>query len=179
MGSKSEFGEGNGVREHVRARHGTGAHRLALLLAPLVAAVSVAVSAAAPGVSTTICQSGHHRFTYTGGEQCYSVPDSVSELRVSAVGAPGGAGGSYEGGGSGGAGADGAQVSGVLMVRQGELPTQGETLYVEVGGAGKAGTGSGSGGNGGFNGGARGGSAGPSEPHGGGGGGHRTCVPAP
>jgi hypothetical protein len=89
-------------------------------------------------------------FTYTGAEQTFKVPGGVTSIHVVAIGGSGGSGNA-----SGGAA---AKVIGEL-----ESLTPGQTLYVEVGGRGKA---SGEGGAGGFNGGAAGGS-----PNAGGGGG--------
>jgi len=90
-------------------------------------------------------------FTSTGSEQTFVVPAGVTSLHVVAIGAPGGIGG------GGSAGGKGARVETDIAV------TPGQTLYIEVGGAGGAGA---SGGAGGFNGGGGGGS-----PNGGGGGG--------
>jgi hypothetical protein len=85
-------------------------------------------------------------FGYTGAEQSYVVPSGVTSLQVAATGAPGATGLTGGAGAVGGAGADGARVSAVVPV------TPGETLYLEVGGAGGAGNNSGTA-NGGFNGG--------------------------
>ena len=64
-------------------------------------------------------------FSYTGGEQSYTVPAGVSSLSVTAIGAPGG--GPLSGGLAAGRG---AVVSGVVNVAPGQV------LYVEVGGSG-------------------------------------------
>ena len=64
-------------------------------------------------------------FTYTGGEQTYTVPAGVSSLYVTATGARGG--GPTSGFGTGGRG---AVVTGTVQV------TPGQTLFVEVGGIG-------------------------------------------
>jgi len=77
-------------------------------------------------------------FSFTNGQQTFTVPAGVNVVDIGAVGAPGGAGQNGEPGGTG------AAVSGNLAV------TGGETLYVEVGGPG----GSAQNGSGGFNGGA-------------------------
>jgi hypothetical protein len=75
-------------------------------------------------------------FSYTGGEQIYTVPAGVHSLSITAIGAPGGAMTHCEvncppgGGPTGLAPGRGAVVSGVVSV------TPGQTLYVEVGGAG-------------------------------------------
>ena len=71
--------------------------------------------AGSPGVATV--------FTYTGAEQCYSVPAGTVSVEVAATGAPGVAG---ETGGSGGAG---ATVSAYVPLAPGTT-----MLYVEVGG---------------------------------------------
>ncbi|HUA45507.1 MAG TPA: choice-of-anchor D domain-containing protein [Solirubrobacteraceae bacterium] len=86
----------------------------------------------APVAEAQGCQTGSVTFTSIGAEQCYVVPAGVGALGVVAVGAPGGAGGSSVSPAGGGGGL-GAQVSGDVAV------TPGETLYVEVGGAGGAG----------------------------------------
>jgi uncharacterized repeat protein (TIGR01451 family) len=67
-------------------------------------------------------------FTYTGGEQTYTVPLGVTSVTIDAVGAPGGVGDDdgYPAG-------DGASVTATVAV------SPGETLYVEVGGAGVTG----------------------------------------
>ena len=85
----------------------------------LLAATSVAASLwpGSAGASTTT-------FSYTGGEQSYTVPAGVNSVSIVAIGAPGGAGQTGLPGGRG------ATVSGVVNV----MP--GETLYVEVGGTG-------------------------------------------
>lgn len=89
-------------------------HRVPLVLAVLVAAV---VAPATAGASVTT-------FSYTGGEQTYTVPARVRSLSITAVGAPGG------GPRTGGAPGSGALVSGIVSV------TPGQVLYVEVGGIG-------------------------------------------
>jgi hypothetical protein len=66
-------------------------------------------------------------FSYTGGEQSYTVPPGVTELRVDAIGAPGDPGSGVDGE-TGGVGSDGASVTGEVVV------VPGEVLYVEVGG---------------------------------------------
>lgn len=76
-------------------------------------------------------------FTYTGGEQTYTVPTGVHALSITAYGAPGGSGPKGAGGG-------GAVVDAIVPV------VAGTTLYVQVGGVGSAG------GAGGFNGGGHG-----------------------
>jgi hypothetical protein len=87
-------------------------------------------------------------FSYTGGEQTFTVPAGVTSLDVVATGG--------RGGNAAGAGGAGALVTGTLSV------TPGEPLYVEVGGNGQNGSPDGNSGasNGGFNGGAAGGAGG-------------------
>jgi hypothetical protein len=121
----------------------------ALTATGLAVGVPAAAQAAVP--STT--------FTYTGYEQTYTVPSGVTEVTMTAVGAPG-ASGFYINAGSGG---EGAQVTATVP-----LPAGTTTLYVEVGGAGT------SGGAGGFNGG--GSSSGYPTTYSGGGGGGASDV---
>ena len=94
----------------------------------------IAQGSAAPAFAVPACQTGTYNFAFTGTEQCYSVPAGISQLTVTAVGAPGGAGGDANGG-TGGTGGDGATVTARISV------IAGETLYVEVGGAGSPGSG--------------------------------------
>jgi hypothetical protein len=70
-------------------------------------------------------------FTYTGSEQIYTVPFLVGSVTITAIGAPGAIGDSV--GGPGGIGGDGASVTATVPV------SEGETLYVEVGGGGVSG----------------------------------------
>ncbi len=121
-----------------------GAAAIVLGLAGAGYAVLSGPAAAAPA---SACQTGSFAFQFTGAEQCYAVPADVTELVVTATGAPGGAGPDAGPGARGGAG---AQATGPLDV------TPGATLYVEVGGVGSAGTLS-AGGAGGFDGGGVGG----------------------
>jgi len=101
------------------------------------------------------CDSGSGvTFAFTGYEQCYTVPDGVTSVHVTATGAPGSGGG------------NGARVTRDLTGL-----VSGQTLSVEVGGTG-------SGARGGFNGGGSGGAGGNfGQPGQGGGGGSdvRTC----
>jgi len=101
------------------------------------------------------CDSGSGvTFAFTGYEQCYTVPDGVTSVHVTATGAPGSGGG------------NGARVTRDLTGL-----VSGQTLSVEVGGTG-------SGASGGFNGGGSGGAGGNfGQPGQGGGGGSdvRTC----
>jgi hypothetical protein len=97
-------------------------------------------------------------FTYTGGEQTFTVPAGVLSVHVLAIGAAGGNASPNPGGTPrGGAGGAAAKVSGELAVTPGEL------LYVEVGGRGGEGPANTRGFNlspGGFNGGGSGGGGG-------------------
>lgn len=76
-------------------------------------------------------------FTYSGGEQEFTVPAGVHKIGAKATGGTGGAAGAVSGG-------EAAQASSYLSV------TPGDTLYVEVGGTGQS---EAEGGAGGFNGG--------------------------
>src|SRR5712691_4278629 len=97
-------------------------------------------------------------FSFTGGEQTFTVPAGVTGVHVVAIGGRGGAGVSGEPGGFG------ALVEADLPV------TPGQVLYVEVAGNGGAGFGS-AGGSAGFNGGGAGGDVSACSGGGGGGGG--------
>jgi hypothetical protein len=90
-------------------------HRARRFLATLVTVAAWL----APGVAQATV------FSYTGGEQSYTVPAGVSSLSITAVGAPGG--GPQSGGLAAGRG---ARVSGIVNVAPGQV------LYVEVGGSG-------------------------------------------
>jgi hypothetical protein len=113
--------------------------RLAGPLAVLAGALSAVLALLASSASAAACAVGPQVQTvsYTGSEQCYTVPAGVTEVSVLAVGARGGDGGVWRGVPSpapaGGAGADGAQLAADLAV------TPGEVLYVEVGGVGAQG----------------------------------------
>ena len=87
----------------------------------LAGAIALLTPAAAAASST------QGSFTDTGTEQTFTVPSGVTSLQVMAVGAPGG------NGQSGGVGGLGGVVSATISV------SAGETLYVEVGGAGASG----------------------------------------
>jgi Glycine rich protein len=82
-------------------------------------------------------------FSFTGGEQSFTVPAGVSSLQVLAVGAKGGMG-FHDGSNVGGSGGFGDRVEASLPVKPGEV------LFVEVGGTGADGVIEGAGG---FNGG--------------------------
>lgn len=119
-----------------RTIHGLGA-AAALLLVWLLAPTASADAA---------CETGNHRvFSSEGAERCYEVPAGVTQLRVVAVGAPGGSGG------------NGSRATAIVDV------TPGETLYVNVGGTA-------SGTAGGWNGGGHGGTNGSDGSASGGGG---------
>jgi hypothetical protein len=110
---------------------------LVLGLAPLLGPTQATV-VHADGTCTTTAGVVTCTYASTGAEQTFTVPPGVTSLTVTAVGAPGG---SFlpdppDGG-------RGAQVTGVLSSL-----TPGQTLYIEVGGAGGSSNGAG-----GFNGG--------------------------
>ena len=109
----------------------------------LVAAGFVLLTVAAQPAFAA-CQTGTATFAFTGAEQCYVVPSGVTSVQINATGAPGdnpGFGGGF-----------GAVVQALVPV------ASGQTLYVEVGGAGSATNGVVStGAPGGFNGGGAGG----------------------
>jgi hypothetical protein len=113
--------------------------RLAGPLAVLAGMFSALLALIASSASAAACVVGPQvqTLSYTGAEQCYTVPAGVTEVSVLAVGARGGDGGVWRGVPSpapaGGAGADGAQAAADLAV------TPGEVLYVEVGGVGAQG----------------------------------------
>jgi len=87
------------------------------LLAMAGSAIAATTCPTAPGVQSVT-------FSSTGAEQTCVIPAGVSSVSVTAVGAPGGAGFNSQPGGTG------AVATGTLSV------TAGNTLYVEVGGAG-------------------------------------------
>ena len=134
-------------REQVRGRNRarplavTGVLTLAALAAGLITApLADAAGARLPHLRFG---GGTATFTYTGAEQTFTVPAGTSSVSITAIGAAGGAG--QDSTSSGGAGGQGRSVTGIASV------SPGETLYVEVGGVGFAGS---IGGSGGFNGGA-------------------------
>jgi hypothetical protein len=138
-------------------------------LAGLATIAAAGLATAAPAGAVPLPHGGHAIknsttivYQPTGAEQTFTVPSGVTSIDVIAIGAAGGSGSTPASAGTGGAGGKGEQVSGTLAV----IP--GNTLFVEVGGVGVAGTTS-AGGAGGFNGGAAG--AGVSHTGGGGGGG--------
>jgi hypothetical protein len=145
-----------------------GRHVAALAGLVTMAAASLAMAAPAGAAPVHPLPPAGHKaasttlvFNFTGAEQTFAVPAGVTSINVTAIGAAGGSGAAPVLGGLAGAGGEGEQVSGTLAV----IP--GNTLFVEVGGVGVAGTTS-AGGAGGFNGGA---AAGGTNTGGGGGGG--------
>jgi hypothetical protein len=110
--------------------------------APSVSNVSVGVdSTGTPEVEIfPNCKTGDATFTYTGGEQCYAALAGASSVNVQVVGGAGATNFAETSGGG-----RGAVATGTIAV------TDGEELYVEVGGNGSNNTG------GGFNGGGEGG----------------------
>lgn len=102
----------------------------------LVALAALGVGAATAGAATT------EIFTFTGGEQTFTVPSGVTKIHVVAIGGRGAK--------AGNTGGWGAQVEGDLSVKPGQ------TLYVEVGGNGGSAFGENESAPGGFNGGGEG-----------------------
>lgn len=105
---------------------GGARRRAGLAVGVMVGAVAWLVVLASPAGAAPACSQAQRSVTcgfgYTGGEQTLVVPAGVSDVAITAVGAPGG--GSL-GGASG-------TASATVTV------TPGSTLYVEVGGAGTA-----------------------------------------
>lgn len=136
-----------------------------------------AVAATLPSGCTQGTPGGIVTCTYTSaGQSVFDVPAGVTEVTVTAIGAPGGDGSAYaDAGGEGGVGGLGAEVTATLIV------TPSSVLYVEVGGPG----GNGEGGNAcaagsaGVNGGGGGGVARCDSGGGGGGGGESDVRSAP
>jgi hypothetical protein len=90
------------------------------VLGPAVLAAALALSAAPACAATAV-------FRYTGAEQTFVVPADVHTVRAAVIGASGGAGSPWAVGGSG-------------SFLTADLPvTPGQTLYIEVGGAGISG----------------------------------------
>ena len=98
--------------------------------AALASALAASLSIAS---STVPALAGQQTFTSTGAEQQFTVPAGVVSLHLTLVGAPGATGSNV--GGTGGAGANGARVTSDLAV------SPGDTLFVEVGGAGSTASG--------------------------------------
>src|SRR5947207_9462925 len=89
---------------------------------------------------SSVAQATTATFTYTGGEQSFTVPAGVTALNIVAIGA------------QGGAGASNATVLALGAAVSGDLPvTPGQTLFIEVGGVGGNGS-AGNAGGGGFKG---------------------------
>ena len=140
--------------------------RTLMLLSTMVLTISlagglalVALSPAAradgdcqPSGSEVVCT-----FTYTGAAQSWTVPEGVTQATFDVFGAQGGSDERGQAGGLGG------KASATIAV------TPGDTLQINVGGAGSPGVAGGAGGAGGFNGGAAGGNGCFSGPGGGGG----------
>ncbi len=93
------------------------------LLRRLGAAIVMSLLPFASGVANATAVTVSKNFTYTGGEQTYTVPAGVTSIQVLAVGGRGGNGNGPLGGAA-------EQITGQLSV------TPGEMLYVEVGGSG-------------------------------------------
>ncbi len=101
---------------------GTLVAGMSLALVPLLAGPAAAQSCAQTG-NQVVCT-----FDFTGAAETFTVPSGVTQLQADVRGASGGAGaGDVNPGGTGGAG---AEVTGTLTV------TPGQTLQVNVGGAG-------------------------------------------
>lgn len=119
-----------------RARTGCGWRGVTLGLVSALAGVLAALgNVSAARAADTVTQT----FSYTGGEQTFTVPAGVHSVEVSAVGGRGGNGDVAHNGPSGAPGAPGtvSKLGGPAALVTGELSvTPGETLYVEVGGNG-------------------------------------------
>jgi large repetitive protein len=98
-------------------------------LAAISAVVSMLLLVSLFGFSVPATASQSMSFSYTGGEQSFTVPAGVATLDVLLVGAAGAPGPSSPPG-TGGLGGFGAQLSGRVAV------TPGTTLFIEVGGPG-------------------------------------------
>lgn len=105
-----------------RLLSGTGAVMLAAATLTAVAWGPGSIASADPAP----CHISPCSFASTGAEQTFIVPAGVISITATAVGAPGGAEGQGLGGGRGGS------ITGKIKV------TAGQTLYVEVGTAGKS-----------------------------------------
>ena len=122
------------AREVASDRRGHALVRVAVV-ATSVGALWTLVSLMPSSAGAAGCSTSSLTFSYTGAEQCYSVPAGIDEINVVAIGGAGSNGGGWNGLASdetpppGGVAADGADVSGDLSV------TAGEELYVEVGGS--------------------------------------------
>lgn len=115
------------VAQHPSPLQGFSRGRLTSASALWLSALGcVAALVTAPAARAADCGTGPATLQSTGGEQCYTVPDGVTEVHVVAVGGHGGATGSPSNF------AFGAAVSGDLPV------SGGQTLFVEVGANGAA-----------------------------------------
>ena len=110
------------MNAQTRNPRGRTGHRIAPL-AVLATGLGSAAIALAPAAQAATTQN----FSFTGGEQTLTVPAGVSTIHVLAVGGHGGQSSSADGG-------FGAVVEADLDV------TPGQTLFVDVGGNGSAGT---------------------------------------
>jgi hypothetical protein len=107
----------------VRRIRRAAAIALAVTAVPLLAVTSDAAAQCASGVVDETSS-----FGFTGGEQCYVVPDGVIKLNVTATGASGADGINPDYGGATSQGGRGSKASVT------EMPvTPGQVLYVEVG----------------------------------------------
>jgi hypothetical protein len=126
-------------------RHGLGAvatrATAVLLLAgtSLLIGTDMPIASASPvtpcgsaGVFSVTGTNGTCTYTHTGTEDTFAVPYGVTNLNVTAIGAPGGSGGNFS---SPGLGGKGAVVTNPALVAQ-----PGATLYVAVGAAGSGNT---------------------------------------
>ncbi len=103
--------------------------RISLVLASATLALVLAAGVGLPSAGgATSSATTTKTFTFTGGEQAFSVPDGVTSLDVVAIGGKGGVGATP--GSSNPPGGFGAVATGTLAV------TPGQILFVEVGGNG-------------------------------------------
>jgi hypothetical protein len=128
----------------------------------LVCVALGAVVAASPAGAVTSCSTGPQAFSYTGAEQCYTVPAGISHVRITTVGGEGG--GLVMSGNQPAQRANGARASAIVAV------APGDQLTVRVGGEGGKASGV-TGAVGGYNGGGAGGNAVANGTFGGGNGG--------
>lgn len=95
-----------------------------------IASASVATPCGSAGVYSAAGTTGTCTYTGAGTEDTFGVPSGVTNLHVTAIGAPGGSGGAS---GNPGLGGKGAIVTDPALVVQ-----PGATLYVDVGAPGSA-----------------------------------------
>lgn len=120
----------------------------ALNRCPVPAAALLALTSVLCVLGVAPASASTQTFTFTGDEQAYAVPRGVHSLHVVAIGAEGGKGeDSATGATTGGVGGLGARIEADLAV------SPGQTLFIEVGGAGAPGKDRNLLGAGGFNGG--------------------------